>query len=487
MRLFLHELAQQAAALYGSRNLIESDLGSLSFNELPMRGERLASILADAAPEHDPGSIIWLRTSSHAMALTGAIASSLAGFAAVIADSWLGEKVGVKPLLIVSDDGVQQPPQTEAAPLDLTSPARRAWIGSAISSDPVIGFFTSGSSGTTKLVIGSHDAVLSVTESITRYLQIEPDDVVVTASPPQFDYGFYQTLLALNTGARVLACSDIIALEHEIRVHSATVLALTPTSLRAICLNPRSQGSAKVRLIVSTGSPFPVEHVGDLARLYPAASLVPMYGLTECKRALYGRIASDDEGRAVEVLDRPIPNLRASFTDEGELEVMPGHAMTILSDGPGVITTDQFGRQTLRTGDFFIFDERFDGYRYVGRRDDIVKIGDRRLSAIAVEHELREANPDREIAVIGLPDADGTTKLAALIEGRAAIIDRAPTPLVRSWLHVAELPRLSNGKLDRRKARRLLELVPTRGAFLLDDGDIRPWTEPHLEDVSPSD
>ena len=84
--------------------------------------------------------------------------------------------------------------QTMGAP-----PARRC-----IDFDLAAIIYTSGSTGVPKGVMLTHRNMLAATASISEYLGIRSDDVIVCVMPLAFDYGLYQMIMSIAAGARLV-------------------------------------------------------------------------------------------------------------------------------------------------------------------------------------------------------------------------------------------------------------------------------------------
>ncbi|GAA4227851.1 AMP-binding protein [Actinomadura meridiana] len=296
--------------------------------------------------------------------------------------------------------------------------------------DIALVLYTSGSTGTPKGILVPPEAVDFSTRSIQRYLGLTEWDRIVSPIVPHFDYGLYQLLLALAadcalTAVPALFVDDVIDV---IRDRHGTVLPLVPSiagPLTARMADLRCTAES-VRLITSTGSHLGTPLIARLRDVFPRSQVMPMYGLTECKRVSYlapplvdgkpgsvGRPMSGVTCRVVDPDGRTVPD-----GETGELVVRgPNLALGYLGDER---LTDQVfrpvsGGRELWTGDLFTRDA--DGHLYHrGRRDDLVKVADQRVSLREVEDALR--------AVPGVIDAlawvDGGTLKASVVAGPPA-------------------------------------------------------------------
>jgi acyl-coenzyme A synthetase/AMP-(fatty) acid ligase len=150
--------------------------------------------------------------------------------------------------------------------------------------------------------------------------------------------------------------------------------------------------------------------------LWPSARILPMYGMTECKRISY--LPHEDLDARPGSVGRGMPNQVLWLADEngqplppgstGELVVRGSHVMRgywrrpqetarALRAGP-----NEFER-VLHTGDIFRTDA--DGYLYfVARMDDIIKTRGEKVAPREVEDAIHQFDGVTGCAVVGVPD-----------------------------------------------------------------------------------
>ncbi|MEV0354997.1 AMP-binding protein [Nocardia sp. NPDC050697] len=339
--------------------------------------------------------------------------------------------------------------------------------------------YTSGSSGTPKGILCPPAAVGFAVRAIAECLRYRPDDVIAQPLPLTFDYGLYQVWLAMLAGAVVRLYPEGAAgpaLLGRLAADGVTVLPSMPVLSEALVrlADRRGRTLPGLRLITSTGGACAPAQVRGLRRLAPAARIVPMYGLTECKRA-----AITDPARA---------------DDSASGTALPGTEIRIVADGAalpaGAVGEIHVGGPHVMAGYWPVTDpvrnERFrtdaDGVRWVatgdsgyldavgnlhveGRLDDVFKANGYRTSAAEVEAALRAVDGVEEACV--LPPR-GDTPYAAAYRGAATadavrahlaeLLEPAKHPATLTAL--AELPLNHNGKIDRRAVARLLEGEP---------------------------
>ncbi len=219
------------------------------------------------------------------------------------------------------------------------------------------------------------------------------------------------------------------------------------------------------RAVLFAGETFAIKYVRDLQRAWPSARLMNLYGPTETNVCTFhevtGDLASATEvlpiGRACcgdEVWAVKADGGRAAPGEEGELSfTVPTVMLGYWGKAP------QSGRP-YATGDI-VRCEGEGGFRYVSRRDQMVKVRGHRIEPGEVEAALCRHPAIREAAVV----VAGSGMEAKLL---AFVVVAAPLPsLLALKKHCAEhvprymiidrvrevdrLPRTSSGKIDRRK------------------------------------
>ncbi len=345
----------------------------------------------------------------------------------------------------------------------------------ATASSPALIMYTTGSTGRPKGVVIPYSAHISATESLVEYLQYPRGSRILVATPGSFDYGLYQYVLAMHArGTAVVAPRPVLPLDlfSGIIENRIDVLPLVPTQWRALVhLGDAVNNTILERIQVgtSTGSPIDNKLMRNIKRIIPSARFFSMYGLTECKRVSF--LAPQLALTKPESVGRPMPNCAVRIVDENDVPVEPGQVGELLVRGPSIAygywndsadvsgsvfcRDNQTGEALLRTGDLFRQDSDGDLY-FVGRRDDIVKVHDMRVSLIEVDQFLNSLPGviDAISFVRSTPEgpslgaqavADRELSLTALRrEMRSA---GCPNHMLPSELFVVDsIPRSANGK-----------------------------------------
>ena len=281
--------------------------------------------------------------------------------------------------------------------------------------------YTSGSTGFPKGVMLTHLNMVSAARSVSTYLGMRGDDVIVCALPLSFDYGLYQVLMAFRLGASVVLERNFsfpIKVLETMAAERVTIFPGVPTMFSMLMSHTdlAAFDLGSLRIITNTAAALSVAHIGRLRALFPRATLFSMYGLTECKRVTY--LPPDQLDIRPTSVGRGMPNQEVWLVDDdgrrlpdgatGELVIRGSHVMrgywekpeeTAARLKPGPIP----GEMVLYSGDLFRTDA--DGWLYfVARRDDIIKSRGEKVSPREVENAISSLDGVYEVAVIGVPD-----------------------------------------------------------------------------------
>jgi acetyl-CoA synthetase len=341
-------------------------------------------------------------------------------------------------------------------------------------SDPLLLYFTSGTTAQPKLVGHTHASYPAGHLSTMYWIGIQPGDVHLNISSPGWAKHAWSNVFApWNAGATVLVLNyerfsapDLLSAFGAQRV---TTFCAPPTVWRMLI--QADLGAADVsalRECAAAGEPLNPEVIEQVRKAW-SITVRDGFGQTETT-ALVGNCP----GQPVKPgsMGRPLPGYPVVLVDP--VTGSPGKDGEIcldLSRRPLGLMTGYEGDAELNaaamrdgyyhTGDVATSDE--DGYiTYVGRTDDIFKASDYRISPFELESVLIEHEAVTEAAVVPSPDpirlavpkAFVTVNVPPSEELAVSIVEFcrarvAPYKRIRRLEFVAELPKTISGKIRR--------------------------------------
>jgi amino acid adenylation domain-containing protein len=380
--------------------------------------------------------------------------------------------------------------------------------------------YTSGSSGAPKGVMIEQRGLSNHLASLIAELGLTAKDVIAQTAPQSFVISVWQFLAGPMAGARVHVCGnavvqDPLLLAREIEREGITVLEIVPSLLRVILERmddaPILRAFAKLRLLISTGEPLPV----DLCRAWfarcPKVPLINAYGASECSDDVsLHRLTRAPDATTINVpVGAPLPNTQLYVLDSN-LEPQPiGVVGELCIGGAGVgrgyvndpaqsrqrFLPDPFARaegaRLYRTGD--LARRRVDGtIECLGRADLQVKVRGYRIELKEIEAALAD-HPSLHAGIVEpRRDANGDMRLIAHVVARSGsqtsasalrdfLKSRLPAHAIPSaFLFLDQVPLNAHGKLDRSAL-----LAPAQQEATVTEAAVqaRRFTEKVLSDI----
>jgi len=337
------------------------------------------------------------------------------------------------------------------------------------SDDPLLLYFTSGTTSKPKLVLHTHQSYPIGHLSTMYWIGLQPDDVHLNISSPGWAKHAWSCFFApWNAGACVFIYNytrfDGAALLDAIQEHAVTVLCAPPTVWRILIQLDLSRWQLRLRELVGAGEPLNPEVIETIRRAW-GLTIRDGFGQTETTCQI-----GNSPGQLVKPgsMGRPMPGYRVELID-GEiclpLASRPLGLMQGYADDDGK-TSEAMRGGAYHTGDVATRDE--DGYiTYVGRADDVFKSSDYRISPFELESVLIEHAGVAEAAVVPSPDPLRLTVPKAFVVCSAGFTPSAelaadilrfcrerlaPYKRIRR-LEFAELPKTISGKIKRNELR----------------------------------
>jgi acetyl-CoA synthetase len=347
------------------------------------------------------------------------------------------------------------------------------------STDPLVVYFTSGTTGEPKLVLHNQALPLGHVTTGAFWLDIKANDLHFTLA----DTGWAKSSWGKFFGPWIQgACILVYDIRGKFKPtellpvlekYEVTVFCAPPTVYRMLILADLEKFDlTSLRHCVSAGEPLNPEVIrvwkeGTKLTIYEGygqTELVLVIGTFPCMEARPGSMGRPSPGWHIELHDeegRPVEP-----GDTGRIAVRTKPRPVGLFDGylyDPEATAEVFRGDFYYTGDKAYTDE--DGYFwFVGRDDDVIKSSGYRIGPFEVESALLEHPAVKEAAVVGSPDVirgmivkafivlkegfEPTEQLAKDIQRSVKKIT-APYKYPRAIEFVDDLPKTISGKIKR--------------------------------------
>jgi len=346
--------------------------------------------------------------------------------------------------------------------------------------DPAIWLFSGGTTGHPKGVVQPHRSYVNTT---VRYgkgiLGIAPDDV--TLSVPKLFFGYatgINLLFPFSVGATAALFPERCTADRlldRIEAFRPTILVNVPTMVSHLLEHPGAAGRdlSSLRLSTSAGEALPEE----LHRRWNETFGVPLLdglGTSEMWHIFISNRLGDVRPGT---LGKVVPGYDVEVRDDGGRPLPTGEVGRMWVRGGSLAlgywrhhekTVEAFRGEWYASGDMISIDA--EGWvRYRGRADDMLKVSGRWLSPRELEDCLLAHPAVREVAVVGVEDAQGLVKPHAFVIPADGVEPGADLEGdIQSWVRerlepykyprrvrfLDDFPRTHLGKVDRGKLAR---------------------------------
>ncbi len=346
--------------------------------------------------------------------------------------------------------------------------------GPTAADDPMLLYFTSGTTAKPKLVMHTHQSYPIGHLSTLYWIGLQPGDRHWNISSPGWAKHAWSCFFApWNAQATVFifnyARFTAKAVLQALVTHRVTTLCAPPTVWRMLIQEPLAGYSVALREVLSAGEPLNPEVIEQVQRAW-GLTIRDGYGQTETTAQI-----GNSPGQPLKAgsMGRPLPGYPVVLLDpEGRVSASEGEICLRLDDRP-LGLTDGYADDEAKTSDAMrggyyhtgdIASRDADGYlTFVGRADDVFKASDYRLSPFELESVLIEHPAVAEAAVVPSPDPVRHAVPKAFIALAAGVAPSrevaadifrycrdtlAPYKRIRR-LEFAELPKTISGKIRR--------------------------------------
>jgi acyl-CoA synthetase (AMP-forming)/AMP-acid ligase II len=291
--------------------------------------------------------------------------------------------------------------------------------------------YTSGTTGSPKGVMHSHNSIHALIQQIGQHWLVEPGDTFLVASPISHIGGSiyaFECPLLLDTCAVLMErWNPDDAVENLVDERCTHFAGATPFLVQLLQAARRAQTRLPdLKLFVCGGASVPPSLIREAADYFERAVVTRVYGSTEVPVTTVGVTDQTDVAHAAQT-DGLLGIAQVKLTDAAGAASMSGE---IRAQGPqmlvGYIHAEDEGevfdaQGFYRTGDLGQWVD--DDYLLIsGRSKDIIIRNGENIAPKEIEDLLAEHPDIAEVAIVGLPDPKTGERACAVIVPRSAAL-----------------------------------------------------------------
>ena len=320
--------------------------------------------------------------------------------------------------------------------------------------------FTSGSSGLAKAVSISRKNIESSCNISQKNLNVEKSDKWLLCMPPYHAGGLSIIYRSLILGNKFHIEDDFNSEKviDLIMSEKINIVSMVPTMLSKIVYQMKDRNliaPKSFKFVLSGGAKTPEELI--LSSNNIGLKTLPTYGMTETSSQI-ATASPNDEFRPLNSVGKPLLRDSVKIAKNSEIQVS-GEMVANYYD-------EKVSKKWLQTGDYGYIDK--DNYLFVkGRIDELIISGGENINPLEVEDFISKNKKIKECIVLGKTDEYWGEKVVAAIYSDDDItleeinsylggLDKFKYPKDIVQLK-KPLPKLHNGKFDRKKIKKLID------------------------------
>ena len=320
--------------------------------------------------------------------------------------------------------------------------------------------FTSGSSGLPKAVSISRKNIESSCNISQKNLNVEKSDKWLLCMPPYHAGGLSIIYRSLILGNKFHIEDDFNSEKviDLIMSEKINIVSMVPTMLSKIVYQMKDRNliaPKSFKFVLSGGAKTPEELI--LSSNNIGLKTLPTYGMTETSSQI-ATASPNDEFRPLNSVGKPLLRDSVKIAKNSEIQVS-GEMVANYYD-------EKVSKKWLQTGDYGYIDK--DNYLFVkGRIDELIISGGENINPLEVEEFISKNKKIKECIVLGKTDEYWGEKVVAAIYSE----DDITLEEINSYVRALDkfkfpkdivqlkkpLPKLHNGKFDRKKIKKLID------------------------------
>ena len=337
--------------------------------------------------------------------------------------------------------------------------------------------FTTGTTGKSKGVMESHRAVVAVSENVKYGAEIPEDNIYLVPAPINHASAIRKLYVSILTGTTVVLLdgfTDVKKFFAYIENYHVTSILMPPAAVRMILLlaaKNLAKYSDQIHHIHTGSAAFPEADKEKLCEILPNTRLYFAYGSSEAgcvsmydyskNRGLISCVGKPNKNANIFIVDENHVPIKSSKTNQGLIAISGGMVMQGYYNEPE-LTAGVLQDGIVYTSDLGYIDE--EGFVYVvGRVGDVINIGGLKIAPTEVENVVLRYPDIADCACFGVEDRMGgvVPKLNVVVKTGCELDIAGLRAHMQKHLEafkvpkqiqiVEELPKTSNGKLDRKR------------------------------------
>lgn len=430
---------------------------TISYSELYDHVSRYSNLFSKTLKPSDEIMIVLNDCPEYFYAFWGAVKS---GIVPMLLNTMLPEEQKskiideYKPKLILTNENIKT---IDKSATDTTDNA----VAQTTKDSLCFYMFSSGTTGFIKRIPHQHkDIVATCINYAKKTLYINAYDVCFSAAKLFFAYGFGNSMtFPLYVGASTVLMSNPSTAKNTLDVieqYKPTVFFGVPTlySHQLKLLSHKEKKLSSLRICVSAGESLPSAIYHEWKEK-TNLTILDGIGTTE---ALHIFISNRHEDHEPNCSGKIVPGYSAKIVDVHNHEVNDGDIGFLMVKGESISCKNEW----LLTGDMFV--KRKSKYYYMGRSDDMIKVGGLWVSPTTIENKIMEHDNVLEVAVVQIKNQSELLKIKATVVlknencdlikiknqiKRMCISDLPTNHYPHQIEFVDQLPKTTTGKIQR--------------------------------------
>lgn len=332
---------------------------------------------------------------------------------------------------------------------------------------PSLALLTSGSEGTPKIVLMSHEGIFNNVNTVIKNMNLENPNNVGIILPLYHSFALVTQLFTTLVSGGNIFISDKIMFPKEIEdfiiKNNINTFAGVPSNFSFLISNS-DKVFENIKHITCAGAGLEYDLAQKIKNKFPNTQLWVGYGLTEAGPRVTA-INYDDDKFQKHSVGKAIENVKIEIIDDEIVIESNSLMINYLND----FNSNKIVNGKLFSGDTGYIDK--EGYLYItGRKDNVFSSNGEKIYPQVIENVLNNHESILQSAVYGKTCDISGNRIVALVKTKESIqlnkkeiikycrnnLESYMIPF--SFIEVKELPMTENGKIKRKELSKWIEM-----------------------------